>query len=265
LETVRRKFPVYIWLKWIVLRMEVHHQSSNLIVFPDGVPLIDLCNANHVTGYPTLFIYEDGEMLEEYDGNRDLEELKDFIKRHIKSDQNTSVVEVEEPPLPKLNTEGQVLSIPDQAAFFSTLEEGPAFVKFFAPWCGHCKRLAPTWVQLASHMKDKLTVAEVDCEAHGSLCALYRVPGYPTLIYFSSGVRSEYAGGRKLDQLKAFAETALDGRLHPLHGDTELVQHVQEHDVVYLFLYSGSDGTIIVSKYVKTMCDPLTIGIANCP
>lgn len=205
----------------------------------------DLCDTNHVIGYPTLFIYEDGEMLEEYNGNRDLEEMKDFIKRHVKNDENTSVVEVEEPPLPKLNTQGQVLSIPSQVAFFSTLEEGPAFVKFFAPWCGHCKRLAPIWVQLAAHMKDKLTVAEVDCEAHGSLCASHRVPGYPTLIYFSSGVRSEYTGGRKLDQLKAFAETALDGRLHPLHSDTELVQHVQEHDVVYLFLYSGSDGAII--------------------
>ena len=260
LEIVSRRFPVYIWLKWIVLCMEVHQQPSNLIVSFDRVRLIDLCDTNHVIGYPTLFIYEDGEMLEEYNGNRDLEEMKDFIKRHVKNDENTSVVEVEEPPLPKLNTQGQVLSIPSQAAFFSTLEEGPAFVKFFAPWCGHCKRLAPIWVQLAVHMKDKLTVAEVDCEAHASLCALHRVPGCPTLIYFSSGVRSEYTGGRKLDQLKAFAETALDGRLHPLHGDTELVQYVQEHDVVYLFLYSGSDGAIIVSKFVERMCDPLTIG-----
>jgi len=183
-------------------------------------------------------------MLEEYNGNRGLEDLKNFIKRHVK---DNPIVEVEEPPLPKLNVEGQVLSILDQATFFSTLEKGPAFVKFFAPWCGHCKRLAPTWVQLAAHMKNKLTVAEVDCEAHGSLCAFQRLQGYPTLIYFASGVRSEYTAGRKLDQLRTFAETALEGRLHPLHGDTELVQHVQEHDVVYLFLYSGSDGTIIVS------------------
>ena len=36
---------------------------------------------------------------------------------------------------------------------------------FHAPWCGHCKKLAPVWEEFAVEMKDKLSVAKVDCTA----------------------------------------------------------------------------------------------------
>lgn len=187
-------------------------------------------------------------MIEEYDGNRKLDDLKQFLKRHAKVQDGSqvSIVEIEEEPQPLLNINGEVLSINDPETFTATLEKGPAFIKFFAPWCGHCKKLAPIWVRLAADLKGKVTVAEVDCDANSALCSVNKIQGYPTLVYFAKGMRSEYTGGRKLEQLKSFVEKAAAGGLHPLHSDSELSQHIQEYNVMYLFLYSPSSGEALV-------------------
>ena len=77
-----------------------------------------------------------------------------------------------------------------------------------SPRCGHCKKLAPIWTKLAKNTQHKLNIAEVNCEAHSAICKKAGVVGYPMLNYYGgAGAGStEYTGGRKLEQLQAFAE-----------------------------------------------------------
>jgi protein disulfide-isomerase-like protein len=86
------------------------------------------------------------------------------------------------------------------------------FIKFFAPWCGHCKKMAPDWEKLAGEWEghDIGLVAEVDCTAAGKeLCNSNGVQGFPTLKYGDPSALEDYQGGRSYDDLSKFAKENL--------------------------------------------------------
>jgi protein disulfide-isomerase A6 len=108
--------------------------------------------------------------------------------------------------------EGSVLALTSKT--FDTVIDGskPALVEFYAPWCGHCKNLAPIYEQLAdayAFAKDEVIIAKVDADEHKDLGSKFGVTGFPTLKWFPKGVTEpekveDFGGGRDLDSLAGF-------------------------------------------------------------
>lgn len=78
---------------------------------------------------------------------------------------------------------------------------GVAVVEFYAPWCGHCKNLAPEFDKAASILNGVVKLVAVDADAAKSLAQKYQVQGYPTLKVFAADKKSptDYQGGRTAD------------------------------------------------------------------
>jgi len=81
-------------------------------------------------------------------------------------------------------------------------------VEFYAPWCGHCKKLAPIWDKLGSKVSsDKIAIAKMDATANDPKGDV-RIEGFPTIILFKAGDNSQvaFSGERSVDGFITFLE-----------------------------------------------------------
>jgi len=93
------------------------------------------------------------------------------------------------------------------------------FLKMYAPWCGHCKKMAPDWDKLTADWegKDGALVAEVDCTAEGKpICDENGVKGFPSIKYGDISDLQDYQGGRTYDDFSKFAQENLKPQCSPM-------------------------------------------------
>ncbi|KZT74384.1 protein disulfide isomerase [Daedalea quercina L-15889] len=121
-------------------------------------------------------------------------------------------------------------------------DEKDVFVEFYASWCGHCKRLKPTWDQLGDRyaaVKDRITIAKMEAQENDLPPSVpFRVAGFPTLKFKPAGTREfiDYNGDRSLESLVAFVEENAKNPLDPkvaFKNDTKQEQvplEVEHHD-----------------------------------
>jgi len=180
-----------------------------------------LCSSQDVTGYPTLKFFKSGpDSGVKYRGQRDLQSLVKFINEQMGYEQPEEPAVVPEDAV--VDTGLYVLS---EKSFTKHVSSGDHFIKFYAPWCGHCQKLAPAWAELAKSYEDDKTVkiGKLDCTQAQSVCQANSVRGYPTLQFIRNGeVVETYKGGRDLNSLKDFVKSMTGGKTEPKEEKTNV-------------------------------------------
>lgn len=115
----------------------------------------------------------------------------------------------------------------------------------FAPWCGHCKALAPEYEEAATTLKDKdIALAKVDCTAEQDLCQEYGVEGYPTLkVFRGTQNTSPYSGARKAQAIVSYMTKQAMPAVSLLSSSSALDEFKTADKVVLVGFFGADDKT----------------------
>ncbi|XP_048137692.1 probable protein disulfide-isomerase A6 [Rhodamnia argentea] len=169
-----------------------------------------LCGKYGVSGYPTLQWFPKGSLEpKKYEGPRTAEALAEFVN----SEGGTNVKIAAAPSSVAVLTSDNF----NEVVLDKTKD---VLVEFYAPWCGHCKSLAPTYEKVAAAFKSEqaVVIANLDADKYKDLAEKYGVSGFPTLKFFPKNNKDgeEYDGGRDLDDFVNFINekcgTSRDGK-----------------------------------------------------
>jgi protein disulfide-isomerase A1 len=88
------------------------------------------------------------------------------------------------------------------------LSENPfVMIEFYAPWCGHCKRLLPEYEEAAEIIGNKAVLGKLDATVEKNSAKKYGISGYPTVLWFENGVmKEEYDGQRKAKDIAKWVQ-----------------------------------------------------------
>ncbi|KAH8663916.1 thioredoxin-like protein [Xylariales sp. PMI_506] len=181
-----------------------------------------------VQGFPTLKFFDGkSETPSDYNSGRDLESLTKFIT------EKTGVK-----PKRKLEMPSYVDFLDDKSFKETIGSDKNVLVAFTAPWCGHCKSLAPTWEKLAEdfQLESNIVIAKVDAEAENSKATAkdQGVSSYPTIKFFPAGSTTGelYSGGRSEADLVSFinqktgTHRVAGGGLDLTAGTIDVLNHI---------------------------------------
>ncbi|EEC84682.1 hypothetical protein OsI_31602 [Oryza sativa Indica Group] len=200
----------------------------------------ELAQEYGIRGFPTIKVFVPGKPPVDYQGARDVKPIVEFALSQVKAllrdrlngktsagsggkksggssekTEPSASIELNSQNFDKLVTKSKDLWI----------------VEFFAPWCGHCKKLAPEWKKAAKNLKGQVKLGHVDCDAekntnssvwsvdksYRSLMSKYKVEGFPTILVFGADKESPfpYQGARVASAIESFALEQLEANAAP--------------------------------------------------
>jgi protein disulfide-isomerase A1 len=140
-------------------------------------------------------------------------------------------------------------------------------VEFYAPWCGHCKALAPEFAKAAGILADKdspIKLGKVDATEQAKLGEQFEVRGYPTLKFFRNGKPADYNGGRTADTIVTWVEKKTGPPAVTLDTVEAAKKFVEDNEIAVVGFFSDVEGDAAKAfKDVAGSMDDYKFGITT--
>ncbi|KAF4075838.1 hypothetical protein AMELA_G00223500 [Ameiurus melas] len=185
-----------------------------------------LASKFEVSGYPTIKILKKGEAVD-YDGARTEKAIVERVKEVAQPDWKPP------PEATLVLTKDNFDDVVNNADII--------LVEFYAPWCGHCKRLAPEYEKAAKELSTRtppIPLAKIDATSENELATRFDVTGYPTLKIFRKGKVFDYNGPREKHGIVDY----MSEQAGPPSKQVQAVKQIQE-------LVKDGDDAVIVGMF----------------
>ncbi|KAH1081733.1 hypothetical protein J1N35_021494 [Gossypium stocksii] len=171
-----------------------------------------------IRGFPTIKVFAPGRPPVDYQGARDVKPIAEFALQQVKALLKDRLAGKASGGSSEKSEASASVELNSQNFDELVLKSKELWiVEFFAPWCGHCKRLAPEWKRAANNLKGKVKLGHVDCDSEKSLMSRFNVQGFPTILVFGADKDSpvSYEGARTASAIESFALEQLETNVRP--------------------------------------------------
>eukprot|EP00095_Tigriopus_kingsejongensis_P002545 maker-scaffold344_size201325-snap-gene-1.23 protein:Tk02545 transcript:maker-scaffold344_size201325-snap-gene-1.23-mRNA-1 annotation:"Calsequestrin-1 precursor " len=130
-------------------------------------------------------------------------------------------------------------------------------VEFHAPWCGHCKALAPEYVKAAQELKERdseIKLAKVDGTEEQELMEKMHIKGYPTIFFYRDGEPIDYSGGRMANEIAGWVEKKTGPPALVLESAEKVKDYIDDSDVAVVGFFKDADSDL-AKKYKAAVRD----------
>jgi len=140
-----------------------------------------------------------------------------------------------------------VVALEDATFDAHIAEHKYVLAEFFAPWCGHCKSLAPEYEKAAQHFAKEtveggLSIVSVDATVQKELAERFEVQGFPTLKWIVNGEASEYQGGRTAPEIIAWVTKKTGPPALVIESQEALDKFKGDNEVVVFGYFAEASG-----------------------
>lgn len=146
--------------------------------------------------------------------------------------------------------------------FLEIHKQGKWLIEFYAPWCGHCKKLEPIFLKVHNSLRNSdVKVAKIDATRFSAVSSQFDVRGFPTIKFFDGNNVHTFRGERTAEDILEFVKKAKGPPVRRIPSVGKFNEIRSDHSDGVFFMFVGEDdpSNDLFNKYSSIAAEQISL------